>query len=302
MLRCAFNDEENMIATNRENLVMQSVLGKVTGAKIHPRVWRVSAEGKPYLFPGTGGITYNFRIGDRCVGLQGDHVEPGVSIQNSDIDGKGMENTALNALACVGNVARVVDGDAKGAQGRVTGKHGGIEHILVDFEPDVLEKLAVGDRIQVKAFGAGLELPEIPEVKVMNLSPDLLAVMEITLLKGKLQVPVTHIIPAKVMGSGLGANQTYTGDYDIQMFDENVVEKHGLKDLRFGDIVAIEDADCSYGRIFLEGAMTIGVVVHSASAVAGHGPGVTTLLTSREGKISPILKQDANLRRLFSLL
>jgi hypothetical protein len=291
-----------MIATNRENLVMQSVAGKVTGAKIHPRVWRVSAEGKPYLLPGTGGITYNFRIGDRCVGLQGDHVEPGVSIQNADIDGKGMENTALNALTCVGNEARVVDGDAKGARGRVTGKHGGIEHVLIDFEPEVLEKLAVGDRIQIKAYGAGLELPGIPEVKVMNLSPDLLEVMNVTQRKGKLQVPVTHLIPAKVMGSGLGANQAYTGDYDIQMFDESVVEQHGLKNLRFGDIVAITDADCSYGRIFFEGAMTIGVVVHSASAVAGHGPGVTTLLTSRAGRIAPILKPDANLRTFFPLL
>lgn len=291
-----------MITSNREKLVMQSVIGKVTGAKIHPRVWRVSAEGKPYLLPGTGGITYNFRIGDPCVGLQGDHVEPGVSIQNPDIDGKGMENTALNALACVGNTARIVDGDAKGAQGRVTGKHGGIEHVLVDFEPDILEKIAVGDRIQIKAFGAGLELPEIPEVRVMNLSPDLLAVMNIKLRQRKLHVAVTHIIPAKVMGSGLGAGQTYTGDYDIQMFDENIVEKHGLKNLRFGDIVAIADADCSYGRIFLEGAITIGVVVHSASAVAGHGPGVTTLLTSREGRITPILNPDANLRFLFALL
>jgi len=68
-----------------------------------------------------------------------------------------------------------------------------------------------------------------------------------------------------------------------------------LDKLRFGDIVAIEDTDNSFGRCFKPGAMTIGVVVHSDCVLAGHGPGVTTIMTSKLGKIQPIINKDANI-------
>lgn len=79
------------------------------------------------------------------------------------------------------------------------------------------------------------------------------------------------------MGSGLGANTCHSGDYDIRLFDSHVVKKHRLSTLRFGDIVAIVDADHSYGRRYYEGAISIGIIVHSDSTMSGHGPGVTTL-------------------------
>ncbi len=44
-------------------------------------------------------------------------------------------------------------------------------------------------------------------------------------------------IPASIMGSGLGAGQVYSGDYDIQLFDERVRRKYGLDDLRLGDLL-----------------------------------------------------------------
>ncbi len=64
----------------------------------------------------------------------------------------------------------------------------------------------------------------------------------------KLEVPVTHIVPAAIMGSGLGANQVNSGDYDIQLFDEKMVEQYELESLRLGDLVAIIDADHSFGQ------------------------------------------------------
>ena len=60
----------------------------------------------------------------------------------------------------------VVNGDAKGAKGTVTGKHGGIEHVLVDFPTEILEELLPGDRILMKAFGVGLKLVDFPEIKL----------------------------------------------------------------------------------------------------------------------------------------
>jgi hypothetical protein len=103
------------------------------------------------------------------------------------------------------------------------------------------------------------------------------------------------------MGSGLGANQVNSGDYDIQLFDESVVKQFGLEDLRLGDLVAIIDADHTYGRIFRQGAVSVGVVVHTNCVTAGHGPGVTTLMTSASGKIIPQINQKANLAYLLKL-
>jgi hypothetical protein len=285
-----------MIRTNFERLVKISVIGEVVSPTARSP-YRITADGRPVALPGVGGITYNVRIGDLATGFEADHVEPGVSIENKEKDDT---NRALNILSCIGNEAKVITGDAKGEKGVVTGKHGGIEHVLVDFSEEIMEKLVIGDKIQIKAFGVGLKL-EIPDVKVMNLDPRLLDLMGLNLRGDKLEIPVTHIIPAAIMGSGLGADQTYSGDYDIQLFDDSMKNKYGLDDLRLGDIVAIEDADHSYGRIFKKGAMSVGIVVHSDCVISGHGPGVTTLFTSTNGKIIPKIDARANIADILNL-
>jgi hypothetical protein len=264
-------------------------------------VYNVSATGKPLVLPGVGGITYNLRVGDPACGWEADHVEPGVSVENKENDARSGQaaNTAFNVLSCVGNQATVATGEAKGAKGIVTGKHGGIEHVLVDFQSEVLEKLVLGDRILVKAYGVGLKLLDFPEIKVLNMDPSLLEVWNPQPNGGKLEVPVTHIVPAAIMGSGLGANQVNSGDYDIQLFDETVVKQYGLGSLRLGDLVAIIDADHSFGRIYRQGAVSVGVVVHTNCVTAGHGPGVTTLMTSPDGKIVPQITQNANIASLL---
>ncbi|MGQ9515010.1 MAG: DUF4438 domain-containing protein [Thermoproteota archaeon] len=290
-----------MIRTNVERLVKISVIGEVV-SPVARSPYRITADGRPVALPGVGGITYNVRVGDLAAGFEADHVEPGVSIENKEKDERspGGANMALNILSCVGNEAKVVSGDAKGEKGVVTGKHGGIEHVLVDFSEEVMEKLVIGDKIQVKAFGVGLKL-DIQDVKVMNIDPKLLGLMGLEVKEDKLEVPVTHIIPAAIMGSGLGADQTYSGDYDIQLFDESMREKYGLDDLRLGDFVAIEDADHSYGRIYKKGAMSVGIVVHSNCVISGHGPGVTTVFTSTNGKIKPRIDSKANIADILGL-
>ncbi len=224
-------------------------------------------------------------------------MEPGVSIRN----GNKEANAALNLLACVGNKAWVVSGDAKGAEGCVTGKHGGIEHVLVDFDEETLDKLVIGDKIMIKGEGVGLKLLDLPRVRLMNVSPRLLNALPLRIERGKLVIPVTHVVPAGVMGSGLGSHHTYRGDYDIQLFDESSVKEYNLSTLRLGDLVAIEDADHSFGRIFKKGAISVGVIVHTNSATAGHGPGLTTLFTSTEGLIKPLLDPDANIGRYLKI-
>jgi hypothetical protein len=291
-----------MLKTNAEKLIKISVMGEIASPTIRS-VYNISATGKPLVLPGVGGITYNLRIGDPACGWEADHVEPCVSVENKENDARSGQaaNTAFNVLSCVGNQATVATGETKGAKGIVTGKHGGIEHVLVDFQSEVLEKLVLGDRILVKAYGIGLKLLDFPEIKVLNIDPCLLEAWNPQPNGGKLEVPVTHIVPAAIMGSGLGANQVNSGDYDIQMFDETVVDQYGLKSLRLGDLVAIIDADHSFGRIYRQGAVSVGVVVHTNCVTAGHGPGVTTLMTSSEGKIIPKISQIANIAYLLKL-
>jgi hypothetical protein len=292
-----------LLKTNRDRLVKVSVIGEVVSPVISDAVYKVTADGEPVILPGVGGITYNIRVGDPACGWMADHVEPGVSLENRVTDprsGHGQSN-ALNVLACIGNEAIVVKGDAKGDKGVVVGKHGGIEHVMVDFPQETMEKLVIEDRVQIKACGVGLQLLDAPDVKVFNTSPEFLDAVKPKLSKGLLEVPITHIVPAAIMGSGLGRQQTSSGDYDITMFCDETVKEYDLEDLCLGDLVAIKDADCSYGRIYRRGSMTVGIVTHSNCVIAGHGPGVTTLFTSTKGMIKPVISRDANIAKLLKL-
>lgn len=282
--------------TNRDKLPMIGVIGEISQPK-KPNVYRIATTGQAIPLPGTGGITYNFAIGDSCMDLVADHVEPGVSMKLDDPD----KNSGLNAFSCVGNTAKVVTGDAKGAFGYVTGFHGGIEHTLVWFKRDDLEKMVIGDKIMVKSIGLGLKIDEAPEVMVKNCDPDLLEKMDLKLVDGVLQIPVVTEVPAYLMGSGIGSGTADTGDYDIMTADPESFEQFGLAKLRFGDLVLLHDCDTSYGRGYLKDAVTVGVVVHSNCVIMGHGPGVTTLFTSKTGKIQGVKSAQANIAKFLGV-
>jgi len=292
-----------LIKTNHDKIVKISVIGEVVSPIVGDGVYKITADGEPVVLPGVGGITYNIRVGDVATGWMADHVEPGVSIENrvSDRRFPNGQSRALNVLSCIGNEATVVEGDAKGDKGVVVGKHGGIEHVMADFQPETMEKLVIEDKVMIKAYGVGLKLLDLPEVKLFNVSPEFLEAIDPAIKDGKLEVPVTHTIPAAIMGSGLGRSHVASGDYDITMFCEVTCEEYGLEDLRFGDLVAIEDADHSYGRIYRRGAVSVGIVTHSDCVVAGHGPGVTTLFTSKTGAIKPLIDSRANIAKLMKL-
>jgi hypothetical protein len=295
------------IEFNRTELVEQAVAGEISPPAIRESIYRVHADGEVILLPGTGSITYNFRTGDSAINMAGNHVEPAVSLYSLGREGSrtGNDNRALNALSMIGNPVRILTGLGIGSQGWVVGKHGGVEHLMVDFAPEVYDKLAIGDVMQIRTSGAGMRLTNIEGVRVFNASPTLIEALNAAgagiTEDGKLRIGVTHFVPAKIMGSGLGRDHVFTGDYDIQMFDQDVNEQYELDSLRFGDIVAIIDADHSYGRTYLGGAVSIGVISHGKTLSAGHGPGVTTLFTSRDGLIEPVRDADANLKMLLAI-
>ena len=276
--------------TNRDKLVKISVQGGIH----HPLggTARITAEGKVVALPAIGGITYNVKVGDAIFGLVGDHIEPCVSIKNSEPG----ERDALNVFSCIGNRARVVSGKAEGAIGYVTGIHGGCEHVIIHFPEETLEKLKVNDEILVEAYGQGLKIEECPEITVQSLDPDLLESMNIEVNEqGEMTLPVAAVIPSYLMGSGLGAGHSYSGDYDLMTADSEAVKENGLQNLRFGDIVLIEDSDNTFGRGYLKGSRTVGIVIHGDCIAHGHGPGITTVLVTKKPIIHGVLDSKANI-------
>lgn len=275
---------------NREKLVKIAVNGQVD----HPRMkgFRVGYDGKGRMPIGTGGITYSHAVGDSCMGLAGDHVEPGISLANPS----NGENHALETFACVGNEARIINGPQKGKKGYVSGTHGGIDHTMICFDKDILEEMDGNETILVKAYGQGLKLLDHEDIYVMNIDPDLLEAMPIQETDNGITFPVVTSVPAFLMGSGLGSNTMMEGDYDIMTQDKEANEKYGLNDLRFGDFVAILDHYNEYGPYYLKGSISVGVIVHSDSYTSGHGPGVCVIATSKNGSIRPVIDKDANLK------
>lgn len=285
------------LRTNIKQLVKMAV-----SARVEPPVmrgYRVGPEGDARILPSVGGVVYNVLCGDPARGWVADHIEPGASLGLPLSDPAPL--TALNCLAQIGNGVRVLTGAAKGARGVVTGKHGGIEHVLADFAMRDLRRLASGDVVQIEAFGLGLELSGNPDVRVMNIDPALLDRLGILVRGGVLTVPVALTVPAELMGSGLGRDSCQSGDYDLQCFDAGAVRKYGLDRLRLGDLVAIADADHTYGRIYRRGAVSVGVVIHGDCVQAGHGPGITTVLTSASGAIRPRVAAGANIARILGV-
>ena len=160
----------NHMSDNRSQLVGVAVQGSIASPQcpaLPASPYIIGADGTPVLLPPPGGIVYNVAVGDSAFGWVADMVQPGVSIAA----GAGA-NPALRGLACIGNEAIVVTGRARGERGTVTGKSGRFaEHVIVHFEPSVLESMALGDQVLVRALGRGLALSDAAEVQLKSISP-----------------------------------------------------------------------------------------------------------------------------------
>jgi len=289
-----------MLKTNAKKLVMMSIQGKVVnpgGQRSHA----VDSDGKPFLLPGTGGIVYNVKVGDPAFGWESDHIEPCVSSILDEKERYVGPNVGFVFYACMGNEATIVSGDAKGKKGVVTGHHGGAEHVMIDFPQAAIEKLTHDDKILIRGFGQGLKLLDYPDIAVYNLDPRLLFKLGIKEHGKKIRVSVTAMIPAELMGSGTGSMAMGAGDYDIMTTDRKYIKRHGFDKIRFGDFVALMDHDNLYGRSFREGAVTIGIVIHGDCRYAGHGPGVSTLLSASRPIIEPVINPNANIAKIMKI-
>ncbi len=289
-----------MLRTNEEK-VIEFLLQCNPGFPKGVTNWCLDHDGVPFILPSIGGITVNVQVGDTAFGWAGDHVEPGVSCTCDTKKPMEHPNSSLQLYSCVGNMAKVITGEAKGAIGYVIGHHGGSEHVIIDFSRDVKEKLIYDDKIIIFSKGLGLKLTDYPDIMIYNLASSLLKKMEIKEVDSKLRVPVTTVVPAVCMGSGVGKAHVASGDYDIMTSDSETVEKYKLNKIRFGDFVALIDHDNRYGRAYRKGAVTIGIIVHSDCLRAGHGPGVATLMTCKTSLIEPVIDPKANIADILGI-
>lgn len=294
-----------MIKTNADQLVEVCVLGQIPHPEAADAPPRVAYDGIPFLPVGQSGITINVKVGDPAFGWAwGDHVEPGVSISQSSPGAR----VGMCLLSAIGNEATVIsaamdgkDVKLKGVTGVVTGKLGRAGRVLIHFPRRLVERLTIGDQIQVRAVGTGLRMTDYPDVGVFNTSPRLFKAINATEKGGKIRIPVAKIIPGKLMGSGVGSGSAHSSDYDLQSASAEAVKDYDLESIRLGDLVAVTDYDATYGPRYQERAITVGAIVHGASRLPGHGPGVCVLFTSATGRIEPIITRKANLAELLQL-
>ncbi len=289
------------IRTNKEKIVAVSVMGQIAspgfpGLPAEP--YRLDAHGRPFLLPTYGGIVYNVSVGDSAYGWLADCIHPGVSISLKDDNG----NRGLNLFACVGNTAMVMTGDAKGAKGVVTGKSGRFsEHVILHFSKADREKMTIGDKINIKSVGVGMELLDHPGVTLKSCSVDLVEGLEVTTAPdGRLNVPVSAVVPPHLLGAGAGLTSE-GGSLHIQSQDKDALREAGLDKLRLGDVVALADYDSSFNHGYLRGAVGIGVVGQGDSPRAGYGPGLTLVMTSMTGGINPVVSPGVNIADIFKM-
>jgi hypothetical protein len=281
-------------SNNENNLIEMAVSGVITTPSVRPGQYIPHPDGQATLLPGMFGITYNVRCGDRAFGWAGDHVEPGVSI---DDDANSGRHHALHYLNCIGNEAMVTSGMATGERGIVVGEHA---RILVQFSPEAHDIMAPGDQIQIMTKGQGLTLTDYPSIALKKLSPRLFHAMAITESAGRLQVNVAMELPIRIMGSGAELNSEYV-DQDLMSGDRALMAELGIERMRLGDLVAIRHADHHWGRSYRKNAVSICLCIHGDSIMTGHGPGILTLITARDGNIDFTINPNANLSNLLEL-
>jgi hypothetical protein len=287
--------------TNADKLVSLSVMGQIAtpsfpGLPAEP--YRLASDGTPFLLPTYGSIVYNVSVGDSAYGWLADCIHPGVSINLADDNG----NRGLRVLSCLGNTAVVMSGGAKGAKGVVTGKSGRFsEHVIVHFAKKTREKMAIGDKIIVRAKGVGMQFVDHPDIYLKGCSPELLESLKPEMKKdGKLEVPVVASVPVHLLGAGAGLDSE-GGSVHIQTTDKKALKEAGLDTLRLGDVVALENYDSRYQHGYLRGAIGIGVIGQGDSPRAGYGPGITVIMTCAQGGIAPKLSDGINLKSLLGL-
>jgi hypothetical protein len=251
--------------------VAVNLLGIVEQPELGGTPYRVDADGRPYVPAGDGGIVLGLRLGESVFARDADHAAPGACLVHPDQAARH----ALAAYSCIGNLAVVRTGRAASARGAVLGKRGEQGRVIAAFAQEDLARMRPADQVAVRARGQGWRPPGFPpEVAVLNLDPAALTALPVAAGgEGPVRAGVRVIVPSKLAGNGIG-RPSASWDLDLQV-------RAGLEvaDLLLGDLVAVSGLDARYNMGYRSQWLTVGLVVHGASPLPGHGPGITPILT-----------------------
>ena len=281
------------LKTNEKKLIKMSFGGYVTQPSFKNPGYIPDNDGNSVILPGMYGVVNNVKVGDKAFGWNGDHIEPGVSIDSENIN----EHFALHYLVCTGNKAIVRSGEAKGKTGIVTGEHA---RNLIHFEQNILEKICVGDQIDIITHGRGLKLLDFPEIEIKKIDPNLLKSMNFKVENKKLIVDVAIELPIKIMGSGAELNSEYV-DQDLMSGDRSLMKKLKIDQMKLGDLIVINHADHRWGRSYKKDHVSIALCIHGDSVMTGHGPGIMTIMTGTKKTLGWRINKKANLKNILKI-
>jgi hypothetical protein len=281
------------LKTNEKKLIKMSIGGYVTQPSFKNPGYIPDNDGNSVILPGMYGVVNNVKVGDKAFGWNGDHIEPGVSIDSENVN----EHFALHYLVCTGNKAIVRSGEAKGKTGIVTGEHA---RNLIHFEQNILEKICVGDQIDIITHGRGLKLLDFPEIEIKKIDPNLLKSMNFKVENKKLIVDVAIELPIKIMGSGAELNSEYV-DQDLMSGDRSLMKKLKIDQMKLGDLIVINHADHRWGRSYKKDHVSIALCIHGDSVMTGHGPGIMTVMTGTKKNLGWRINKKANLKNILKI-
>ena len=281
------------IISNSNSLIKMVVAGYVSQPSFKNPGYIPDNDGKSVIYPGMFGVVNNVKIGDKAFGWAGDHIEPGVSIDSEHIN----EHFALHYMVCIGNKAIVRSGEAKGSIGVVTGEHA---RNLVHFEQKTLDKICVGDQIDIITHGRGLKLLDFPEIEIKKIDPKLLKSMNLKIIDKRLIIDVAIELPIRIMGSGAELNSEYV-DQDLMSGDRSLMKKLKIDQMRLGDLIVINHADHRWGRSFKKEYISIAICIHGDSVMTGHGPGIMTIMTGKRKDLGWNINKKANIKNILKV-
>ena len=275
------------MSADAQGLVLRPVavnlLGLVEQPEFGSTPYRVSADGSSYVPVGDGGIVLGVRLGESVFARDADHAAPGACLVHPDEAARH----ALTVYSCIGNQVVIRTGLAAGARGVVVGKRGEAGRVIVSLAQEDLARLRPADQVAVRAYGQGWRPAGFPaEVTVLNTAPAAFAALPVAVTDdGRVLAGVRMIAASKLAGNGIG-RPAAGWDLDLQLSAPGGPSgdgSGGTGRLLLGDLLAVSDLDARWNMGYRRGWLTVGLVVHGASPLPGHGPGITPILTGPAG-------------------
>jgi hypothetical protein len=272
------------VSTDADELALRPVavnlLGLVEQPEFGSTPYRVSADGSSYVPVGDGGIVLGVRLGESVFARDADHAAPGACLVHPD---EGARH-ALTVYSCIGNQVVIRTGLAAGARGIVVGKRGEEGRVIISLAQEDLARLRPADQVAVRAYGQGWRPAGFPaEVTVLNTDPAAFAALPIAVTGDGRRVlaSVRMVVASLLAGNGIG-RPAAGWDLDLQLSAPGAQSGDGgggTGRVLLGDLLAVSDLDARWNMGYRRGWLTVGLVVHGASPLPGHGPGITPILT-----------------------